>query len=409
MSISKKRAWLVVLSGLGVNLSLGVLYSWGVFSAALIDDLNWTATQTQIPYMVASAIFAFTMVPAGRLQDKLGPRLVLLIASVMAGAGFIFSGFNLTVLGLSIFFGVVFGLSMGFGYASPTPAAVKWFHPDHRGIISGIVVSGFGLAPVYIAPLTSALVESVGLSSAFVILGIVFFITVFSLSFFIKNPPEGFERIKLKKKAKRFHPIAKEERDFKAMLRTPQFYLLWILFFFGTFAGLQIIGQMARIGLEQASIVNTFLLVVVYAIFNFIGRIVWGTISDYIGRTATLFSMFVIQAAVFFSFGALTSPLSLLIGKSLVGFTFGGMLSIFPAITADYYGMKNLGMNYGMMITAWGVGGILGPLFGGLARDITGGYSIAYLISAILSTLGVVISLLIRHPDVPRKKTVPVQ
>ncbi|HAA84777.1 MAG TPA: oxalate:formate antiporter [Kosmotogaceae bacterium] len=401
MSISR-RAWLVVFSGLGVNLSLGVLYSWGVISAALIDDLNWTATQTQIPYMIASAVFALTMVPAGRLQDRLGPRQVLLVASVLAGAGFIFSAFNLTVGGLVVFFGLVFGLAMGFGYASPTPAAVKWFHPDHRGYISGIVVSGFGLAPAYIAPLTSFLVEATGLSTAFIILGALFFTTVFTLSFFIVNPPQGFEKIRLRKKPKRLHPVAKEERDYNEMLKTHQFYLLWILFFFGTFAGLQIIGQMSKIGLEQANISNSFILVVVYALFNFLGRITWGTISDYIGRTATLFTMFVIQAAVFFSFSALTSPLALLIGKSLVGFTFGGMLSLFPAITADYYGMKNLGVNYGLMITAWGVGGILGPLFGGMTRDITGGYSSAYLISAILSTLGAVISLIIRHPDLPR-------
>ncbi len=400
---NNKRAWMVVFSGLGVNLTLGVLYSWGIISAALIDNFNWSATQTQIPYMIASAVFAFNMIPGGRLQDKLGPRLVLIASSILAGVGFILSGFNLTVTGLTFFFGIIFGLAIGFGYASPTPAAVKWFHPDHRGLISGIVVSGFGLAPVYIAPLTSSLISSYGLKTTMIIMGIVFFSVVFSLSFVIKNPPENFEKIKLKKKPRKKHKTTTKDYNIREVLRTPQFYMLWTMFFFGTFAGLLIIGQMSKIGLEQASISNGFLLVVVYAIFNFIGRVTWGTISDFLGRTATLFTMFLIQAIVYFSFSALTDPISLLIGKSLVGFTFGGMLAIFPVITADFYGEKNLGLNYGMMITAWGVGGILGPLLGGISRDVTGGYEISYLISAILSTVGIIISLTVKHPEAKKK------
>jgi len=394
-----KKAWLVVYSGLGVNLTLGVLYSWSIISAALIDNYGWSATQTQIPYMLASAVFALTMVPGGKLQDRLGPKPVLLISSVLAGLGFILSGLNLTVAGLALFFGVVFGLAMGFGYASPTPAAVKWFHPEHRGLISGIVVSGFGLAPVYIAPLTSSLIGVLGLPATLITLGTIFFLVVFSLSFVISNPPPGFQRIELKKRPARVHQITAKDYKVREMVKTVQFYLLWTMFFFGTFAGLLIIGQMSKIGLEQASISNGFLLVVVYAIFNFIGRVTWGTISDYLGRTITLLTMFLIQAVVYFSFAALTSPVALLIGKSLVGFTFGGMLAIFPVITADFYGMKNLGVNYGVMITAWGVGGILGPLLGGIARDITGGYGISYLVSAILSIAGAAISLLVRHPD----------
>lgn len=391
------KAWLVVISGLGVNLTLGVLYSWGIISAALIDNFNWSATQTQIPYMVASAVFALTMIPGGKFQDKFGPRPVLLVSSVLAGLGFIFSGLNLTVGGLTLFFGLVFGLAMGFGYASPTPAAVKWFHPEHRGLISGIVVSGFGLAPVYIAPLTNSLINAFGLSTTLIILGVVFFLIVFSLSFVIENPPTDFSRIELKRKPKRRPKVSTKEFTPGEMLKTPQFYMLWLMFFFGTFAGLLIVGQMSKIGLEQASMSNGFLLVVVYAVFNFIGRLTWGTVSDYLGRTLTLLIMFLIQAVVYFSFGMLTTPFSLLIGKSIVGFTFGGMLSVFPVMTADLYGMKNLGVNYGVMITAWGVGGVLGPLLGGMARDLTGAYEISYLISAILSLGGAAVSLLLGY------------
>jgi MFS family permease len=155
------------------------------------------------------------------LQDKLGPRLVLLASSILAGVGFILSSFNLTVMGLTFFFGIIFGLAIGFGYASPTTAAVKWFHPDHRGLISGIVVSGFGLAPVYIAPLTSILIHSYGLRTTMIIMGIVFFSVVFFLSFLIRNPPEDFEKIRLKKKPKKKHKTTAKNYTVHEVLRTP--------------------------------------------------------------------------------------------------------------------------------------------------------------------------------------------
>ncbi len=387
------KAWIVVISGLGVNLSLGVLYSWGVISAALIDQLNWTATQTQIPYMLASAVFAVSMIPAGRLQDKFGPKIVLLFASVLAGAGFIMSGLTLNVWGLSVFFGVVFGLAMGFGYASPSPAAVKWFHPKHRGLITGLVVSGFGLAPVYIAPLSTYLLKQFGLAPTFVILGVLFFATLFLFSFLVKNPPRDHVPIVLKGSKGRESKSSVPDKDYVEMLKTTDFYLIWLMFFCGTFAGLKIIGQMAKIGQEQASMDNGFLLVIVYAIFNFIGRISWGSISDRIGRGLSLLIMFSIQVVVFLVFEFLTEPFTLLAGKSLIGFTFGGMLTVFPAITADFYGTKHLGVNYGMLITAWGVGGVLGPLLGGLTRDYTGNFRLSYFFAMLISAVGLLLSL----------------
>lgn len=398
-----RRAWIVVFSGLGVNLSLGVLYSWGVISAALIDQLNWTATQTQIPYMVASAVFALTMIPAGSLQDRLGPRFVLILAAMLAGIGFIFSGLNLNVLGISVFFGIVFGLAMGFGYASPSPTAVKWFHPKHRGYITGLVVSGFGLAPIYIAPLSNFLLYRVGLAYTFMSFGVLFFSTLFLFSFLIKNPPVDHPPIEIEGSRTKLKRPSAENVDYKKMLRCKQFYLLWALFFFGTFAGLLIIGQMAKIGQEQASMENAYLLVIAYAFFNFLGRIGWGRISDSIGCARSLFLMFFIQVFVFLSFRFLTTPVSLLIGKSLIGFTFGGMLTVFPTMNAVLYGTKHLGVNYGIMITAWGAGGVLGPLLGGLARDFTGTYNLSYLIAMILSALGAIITLFLKDIRVESK------
>ena len=382
------RGRLVTLAGLGVNLCLGVLYAWGIISAALIDQLGWSATQTQLPYMMACACFALSMVPGGRLQDLHGPQLVIRASALLAGLGFVLSGMTLSVIGLVAFFGVVFGVGMGLGYSAPTPAAIKWFGPHRRGVISGIVVSGFGLAPVLMGPLMTNLIAGFGLRGAFVATGVAFFALLMLLSRWISNPPPGF----VAEPPPAGYGMAVEAgspaRDWRQVLRCPSFYLLWTLFCFGTFAGLLIIGQLSKIGLEQAGIATPFALVAVYAVFNAGGRVLWGIISDRWGRSRSLFAAFALQVVTYVAFPSLLTPVGLMVGIAIVGFTFGGMLTLFPALTADCYGLKNLGVNYGLLITAWGVGGVLGPLAGGMVRDITGTYDLSYIMSAVLSALG---------------------
>ncbi len=393
------QGWIVTFAGLGVNLVLGVLYAWSIISAALIDHLGWSATMTQIPYMVACLVFSFSMIPGGRLQDRHGPKAVIVASAILAGIGFVFAGLFLTLVGLTVFYGLVFGLSMGMGYAAPTPAAVKWFGPEKRGLISGIVVSGFGLAPIYIAPLTNALIQTFGLRNTFFIMGAGFFAVIMILAQFISNPPKDYvaqEPAKVLVTAKKRPSYA--ELDWQSVLKTKQFYLLWTMFCFGTFAGLLLIGQMSKIGLEQAGMTTPYVLIAVYAFFNASGRIGCGVISDKIGRMMTLILMFGLQCAIYLMFSRLVTPTSLMFGIAVVGFTFGGMLTIFPATTADFFGLKNFGVNYGMLITAWGAGGLFGPLVGGMVRDLTGTYALSYTISAAISALGILLAFVVRPP-----------
>lgn len=392
----------VLIAGIGVNLMLGTLYSWGVISAALVNR-GWSVTATQIPYMVACAMFALSMVPAGKLQDKFGPRQVIMGSAVLAGIGLSLSGLLLNPITLAITFGVIFGIAMGLGYAAPTPAAVKWFHPSKRGVISGVVVSGFGLAPVYIGPLTTYLIANYGIESTFLFLGGAFFIGIMTLSQIIKNPPIGYvppvpadaEKVKVKPT---FSTKSTKEFESGEMLKTKQFKIIWSMFACGTFAGLLIIGQLSKIGLEQSGITNGFILAALYAVFNALGRVSWGVISDRIGRTKSLFIMFVLQVVAYILLPFATTPALLMIGVATVGFTFGGMLTVFPSITGDYFGMKNFGVNYGFIITAWGIGGVFGPLVGGLIRDFTGGYTYSYVISGLLSLVGVYLALKVTAP-----------
>lgn len=399
-----KRGWMVVFSGTGINLALGILYSWSIIAAYLRAEQGWTAMNAQVPYMIACGVFALLMVPGGRIQDLIGPRAVIMAAAVFAGLGLIGSGFFSGVAGLSIFFGIIFGTAMGLGYSSATPPALKWFGAEKRGMIAGIVVSGFGLASVYAAPLTNYLLGNYGLSNTFFILGIIFLMVILALAQFVKNPPAEQLAATAPTPQPEAHEIKeehcrKENFEWQEMLRTPEFYLMWLIFCFGSLAGLMVIGQLSSIVLEQSGLALGFVLVAVLAVFNAGGRITGGVMFDKLGWRYTLVIVFSAQALNFLFFGTYSSLAVLLIGTMVAGFCYGACLSIFPTLTALLYGVKNLGVNYGLVFTSWGAGGVFGGLTGGLVRDATGSYLAAFLMAGALCLLGVILTFLIKTPE----------
>ncbi|MBN1939137.1 MAG: OFA family MFS transporter [Candidatus Aminicenantes bacterium] len=389
-----KKGWIVVLAGLGINLALGVLYAWSMFSKQLTEAVEnggfgWSRTTATLPYTIAIAFFALMMVPAGRLQDKLGPRLTATIGAVLIGAGLIVAGFGRADLAWPILlgFGLMAGTGIGLGYAAATPAAVKWFGPEKKGMITGIVVAGFGLAPVYIAPLSKSLLASQGIGGAFRTLGFIFLAIAGLSAQFLVNPKPGQARASSSpnksKKAKR-PPLA--DATWKEMIRTPKFWSLYLQFACGATAGLMVIGHIAKIVSSQSggAIQAGFLFVALMAVFNAGGRVAAGMVSDIIGRVATMIIVFIVQASVMFFFDQFTTAGGFLFGAALVGFNYGSCLSLFPATAADYWGTKNLGLNYGILFTAWGVGGVFGPSLAGMIADSTGSYAKAYQVSGAL-------------------------
>ncbi len=402
----QNKGWLVVGAGMGLNLALGVLYAWSIFSKQFTEALDkggfgWTKTEATLPYTLAIACFAVMMIPAGRLQDRLGPRLVASCGAVLTGLGLIITSFGspANIFPALIGFGILAGMGIGLGYASATPAAVKWFPPAKKGLITGLVVAGFGLAPVYIAPLSKYLLATYGISNSFRILGLAFLVTSTLFAQFIRNPSPAVACIPgspVKNQPVSPAPPAACDYSWREMLRTREFYLLYIQYACAATAGLMIIGHLAKIVSVQSG--NTikigFLFVALLAIFNAGGRVVAGIVSDYIGRVITIAFVCLMQALIMFFFPQFETTTAFILGSAMVGFNYGACLSLFPATAADNWGTKNLGLNYGILFTAWGVGGVVGPILAGRIADITGRYHLAYYIAATLLMFAAFLAML---------------
>jgi MFS transporter, OFA family, oxalate/formate antiporter len=396
----KNRGWSVVLAGLGINLALGVLYTWSVVSKGIPDDWGWSEADRSLPYSVACLVFSLIMVPAGRMQDRIGPRTVASIGGLLVSIGLLTSSQTTTTLGFIFGFGLLAGAGIGFGYASATPPAVKWFPAARTGLIAGIVVSGFGLASVYVAPLVKTLIRVYSLSTTLIVLGVGFLIIVVGLAQFLRPPPVGYVPAGSAPRAGTPAPVA----DYNPieMLRTWQFYVLWFMYACGAGAGLMIISKLSKMADVQAGVSLGFVLVAILAVGNGAGRIVAGMLSDTIGRKATLIIFYVIQAAAIFLLSqadhgnALGSSLVLGLLSALIGASYGANLALFPSITKDFYGIRNFGVNYGLVFTAWGLGGFTLSLLAGQVYDQTQTFTFAYYCSATLLVVAALMTLFLR-------------
>ena len=400
----ENHGWRVVFSGMGINLALGILYTWSVISKGIPEEWGWTQSDKSMPYAIACLIFSLVMVPAGRMQDKLSPRLVATIGGILVGIGMVIASFTTSPIGYILGFGVLAGAGIGFGYASATPPAVKWFAAAKTGMIAGIVVSGFGLASVYAAPLTTWLIAAFGFKTAVLLLGILFLVVVVTLAQILKPPPKGYVPPGAEP-AKKLG-IGDKKEDFlpREMLKTIQFYLLWFMYACGAGAGLMIISKLAAIATLQVGIKLGFVLVAILALGNGGGRIVAGMLSDKIGRKATMFLCFVSQAVFIFLISRATKDNSLgtipvmAIISMLIGANYGANLSLFPSITKDFYGLKNFGMNYGLVFTAWGAGGFVLAFLAGKMYDIHKTFAIAYYGASILLVLAAITVFFLKPP-----------
>lgn len=405
----RNRGVAVAAAGTGINLALGILYAWSVLKGGIPAAWGWTDADKALPYSVACLVFALAMIPAGALQDRLGPRWVATLGGVLTGLGCIVawqSGSSLA--GFVLGFGVLAGVGIGFGYASATPPAVKWFPPQKTGLVAGVVVAGFGLASVYIAPLATRLLDTFarpnaagvvekGISITMLVFGVGFLVVVTALSQLLVNPPPGF--VPAAPAAAKAAGPAAADKTWREMLRSPQFYVLWLMYFAGSAAGLTYISVAQGLG-KKALGEWAFLAVVVLAVGNAGGRVVAGLVSDRIGRPSTLFGAFVLQIGALLSLylfkggagWAALMPILLLVGAN-----YGANLALFPAATKEFFGLKNFGMNYGVLFSAWGAAGLVMPWANGKITDLTGSGDLTYFIIIGLLAVGAALTFVSRR------------
>lgn len=406
----KNRGWIVTFSGTGINLALGILYTWSIFKGAIRQSIeeggegafNWDLASLNDPYAICCIVFAFIMILAGKCQDRFGPRRTALIGGVLVGLGFIWISQTTNYVAWVLGFGVLAGAGIGFGYAAATPPALKWFPPAKTGLIAGLVVCGFGLASLYIAPLAQYLLGIWGLQKAMLFFGIAFLVVVCGLAMLLVNPPAGYvpEGAGVNVSQTVSSDIAEIEAKPSEMLKTRAFYTIWLIYFIGAGAGLMVIGSLA--GMAKKSMGElAFLVVAILAIGNAGGRIIAGILSDKIGRRATLMIMLGVQTilmlvAIPIVGAEKSSAVVLVLVATFIGFNYGTNLSLFPSLTKDNWGLKNFGINYGIVFTAWGVGGFVMGRSSQMLIAHTGAYTSSFLTAAALLIVGVFLAFALK-------------
>jgi OFA family oxalate/formate antiporter-like MFS transporter len=372
--------YLVMLGAVIAQLCLGSIYAWTIFQTALYNNTpyQWNKLLTQLPFSVGLASFALFMIFAGKWQDRVGPTRVATVGGILLGLGYILAGMVdiiapsnelLGFLWLIVTYGVISGAGIGFAYVCPIAALVKWF-PDLKGLITGIAVAGFGAGALIFTQVETALIPEDGqVGTAFFLLGIFYLVAVVGAAQLLRNPPTGWTPESIMKTDTQAPSTRKQDVEPSIMIKTPEFWLLWGMFVLAAAAGLMTIGNVKSFAIDQNPTIDAVLAATIagiLSIFNAAGRIVWGAVSDRIGRTITMILMFATLGVSMFFFGIQTEVLTLTIGAALIGFCFGGNFALFPSATADYFGTKNLGSNYGLVFTAYGVAGILGPFLAGV-------------------------------------------
>ncbi|NQU49384.1 MAG: OFA family MFS transporter [Planctomycetes bacterium] len=410
--------WNVVIGAILIQLCLGAIYAWSVFTPVL-KEAGWTGAQSQYVFSAGLASFAVVMVIAGRLMPKIGPQKLAFAGGAVLGIGYILAGLiggGLNFWSTFIFVGIVGGAGIGLAYVVPIAVGMRWF-PDKKGLITGLAVAGFGFGAMLWVKLGGSwghMLENIGISTTFIIYGVAFFIAVAIGSKYMIFPPKGYVPegwVPPVVSGTGFRNV--EDKDFSSgeMLRTPQFYMLLLIFAFGASAGLMSIGLMKLFPIEalegngysiaEASAIAGTAMAVFFSLANGLGRILWGMASDKLGRRKSIIIMMATQAVFVICFQwAAGSPTLLYLFAALIGFNFGGNFALFPTATADIFGTKYVGQNYGWVFLAYGVGGILGPVLGGKLGDMKN-FPMAFTICGVLCLVAAGITMAVRSPHKP--------
>jgi len=378
--------WGIVGGGFVIIMGLGVAYAWGVFLGPISAEFGWGRGETSLALSVLLFVFSIFMVVGGSLEKKYGPRKTATVGGLFICAGWILGYFTQSLMWLYLSYGVLCGIGTGLGYLPSISTGIKWF-PDKRGMITGIVVFGFGFGSAFLAPLATRFIEAYGWRMTMLIYGCSFGVLIVGAAQFLKNPPDnwmpdGWEEVKQ-------NVSKKINFSYKEMLKTSTFKVMFFTYTLSMIAGMMTIGHVVSFVEDKGfSALQAAFALTILSIGNGAGRIISGIISDKIGRKKTLMLIFNLIGITMLVLYYLDPLVLIYLAAGSIGFCCGGFLAVYPPATADFFGPKYFGLNYGLLFIGYGVGCFLGPWFGGLVYDITGSYLMAFNVAGILALLG---------------------
>ncbi|PUU90137.1 OFA family MFS transporter [Halanaerobium sp.] len=392
-----KSRWIYIPLGLIIFMCMGTIYSWSIFRKPIETAFNIGATESGLPYMIFLVFYALGMPFAGNYMDKYGPRVMTIAGGLLISVGWFLSGFTSSITILTITYGVIGGTGVGIAYGAPMAVAAKWF-PDKEGLAVGLTLGGFGLSPFLTAPAASWLIRHFGAFSTFKVLGVLFAVIITLLALPLKFPESKKSISKKKNKAK-----SKLNIGPKKMLKSRSFYALWTTFVIGTIIGLMAIaisGPVAEeiINLDSAT---ASIYVSLFAIFNGIGRPIFGALTDKFKPkiTAVISFLMIILASILMIINNSANPVLYFIAFAIFWLNLGGWLAIAPAATSYFFGKENYSRNYGYLFTAYGVGAVIGNIFSGQIRDILGSYKYVFYPTLIIAVIGIIIAVFFLNKD----------
>jgi len=375
--MSMTNRWGLAVSGFLMQMALGAVYAWSVFRVPLSKQFHWSISEVTLTFTICVFVLGVSAFFGGLWLNRKGPRIVALTGGFLYGFGVFLASFSADKLWwLYLSYGLIGGIGLGFGYIVPVAVLVKWF-PDRRGLITGIAVGGFGAGALVTAPLATHLIQSVGVLQTFARLGIGYLVVTMATGYFMRNPPDGWKPAGWVPSAAQTAQRAAKDYTLGSALKTWQWWALWALLFLNVSAGISLISQESPIFQEIAKVgaIAAGGMVGIVAIGNAVGRIFWAWTSDAITRRWTFVAMFLLQVGLFWMLPALSSAAILTVVSFIILMCYGGGFGTMPAFAADYFGAKNVGPIYGLMLTAWGCASAFGPLLIAHLRQSSGSYA----------------------------------
>jgi OFA family oxalate/formate antiporter-like MFS transporter len=394
--------WLIALAAVFMQLALGAVYAWSVFRNPLAKQFGWTISQVTLTFTIAIFVLGIAAFFGGLWLNRKGPRIVAVTGGTLYGLGVFLASLSAHKLWwLYLSYGLIGGVGLGFGYIVPLAVLVKWF-PDRRGLITGIAVGGFGAGALVTAPLATRLIHSVGVLHTFAYLGVGYLVVTVISGLFMRNPPAGWTPEGWTPTALENSQRAGHDYTLSEALKTWQWYALWLLLFLNTCAGISVISQESPIFQELTAVtaVTAAGMVGVVSIGNAVGRVFWAWVSDWITRRMTFAIMFVVQAFLFWYFPNIATASLITVVAFVVLMCYGGGFGTMPAFAADYFGPRNVGPIYGLMLTAWGCASAFGPLLIAHMREVDGSYRGALHIIAGVMAVSLILPIVISPPKV---------